>query len=81
MEKYSVWMKWAQNLHRWGINGPAEIFLNAVGPVSVVFAQSLMLIKPLFSSSNEWDMLAEMIEDPLERRTFGGLLQEGKWDE
>jgi hypothetical protein len=81
MEKNSVWTKWAQNLHRWGIDGPAEVFLNSIGPVSIVFAQSLILIKPLFSSSNEWDILAEMIEDPSERKAFSGYLQEGNWDE
>jgi len=81
MEKYSVWEKWAQNLHRWGIDGPADIFLTAIGPLSVVFAQSLILVRPLFSNSQEWDALAEMIENPAERNLFHTMLQEGNWDE
>jgi hypothetical protein len=81
MDKQSVWAKWARNLHHWGMGVPAELFLKAVGPVSVVFAQGLVLLKPVINSSPEWDILTETIENADERRLFSQLLHEGNLDE
>ena len=60
---------------------PAEVFLNAVGPLAVIFAQGMVLLKPVITTSLEWDILAAMLEDPEERKSFGRLLHEGRWDE
>ena len=81
MDKQSVWAKWARNLHRLGMDVPAELFFKSVGPVSVVFAQGLVLLKPVITDSTEWDILAETIENPDERRLFSQYLHEGNLDE
>lgn len=60
---------------------PAEVFLNAIGPLAVIVAQGLVLLKPVITTSSEWDLLAAMLEDPEERKSFGRLLHEGHWDE
>jgi hypothetical protein len=81
MDKISVWAKWARNLHLWGMDVPAEIFLKSIGPLSIVLAQGLMLVNPVLNSSPEWGILAEIFENPAERKLFSQLLHEGNWDE
>ncbi len=72
-------MVWAENLHRWGVEGWVANCLEALGPLSTLFAQLVYLGQPLFcraASQDQWRALAEMLEDDGATQTFVAYLRE-----
>jgi hypothetical protein len=78
--KQHIWQIWVKNLHRWGVGEVAAVFLEAGGPLNLVFAQGLYLVQPLFSSQfsrNHLEALAGVLENTEETHLFVTYLREG----
>ena len=79
MQERSFWLSWAHILQRWGLREPVAALLEAGGPLSLLLAQIVYLGQPLLSGSSSagaWQALAEMLEDPLQTRSFAAFLRE-----
>jgi hypothetical protein len=75
-----IWRIWAHNLHKWGLAGWAASLLEAAGPLNLLAAQAIYMIKPLADTAmpdNHWQALSEMLEDTKEAQRFAALLREG----
>jgi hypothetical protein len=78
-ENQSIWNNWARTLERWGMKEGVAYLLEAVGSLSVLFAQALYLSQPLLSgavSSRSLHAIAEVLENPVDRREFVSFLRE-----
>jgi hypothetical protein len=75
-----IWRIWAQNLHRWGLEEIAAAFLEAAGPLNLILAQGFYLAQPMlapFTSSEQLEALAGVLEDTEETHLFVAFLREG----
>jgi hypothetical protein len=75
-----IWRVWAENLHRWGVQGIVAAFLEAAGPMNVLGAQAVYLSQPLLSplvSNDSIEALAALLEDKAQTHEFTTLLREG----
>jgi hypothetical protein len=75
----SFWSTWAQKLHRMGLDGLSAEVLDAAGPLTTFLAQLVYLgqpFRPRSLTTNEWQALAQMLEDPQESQEFAAFLRE-----
>jgi hypothetical protein len=74
-----IWQKWADNLHRWGVQDLVATLLEATGPLNLLGAQVVYLGQPLFNQvlpEDHLDALASVLEDPEETQAFTTLLRQ-----
>jgi hypothetical protein len=77
----SFWESWAGTIQRWGLRESAAALLEAAGPLSLIAAQLMYFSQPLVRSSaraDQWNALANLLEEPEERRSFAAYLREGR---
>lgn len=80
MHEGLYWSTWAQSLKRRGLNEPAAIILEALGPLAVFLSQAAYIGQPFLRNALPEDQLASllsMLEDPQQRTEFAAFL-EGK---
>jgi len=72
-----IWRNWAARLHSWGLNNWAASFLEAAGPLTTIGAQLIYISQPVlgtFIPQRDLEALAEMLEEPEQRRGFTRFL-------
>jgi hypothetical protein len=78
-ENQHIWIRWARTLQRWGIKDGVASLLETTGSLPVLFAQILYISQPLLSGavpSRSLDELAQILENPVNRREFISFLRE-----
>jgi hypothetical protein len=78
-ENHQYWQKWAQFLQRWGLRAPASAVLETAGPLTVIVAQLIYFGQPIMGQmtpGNQWQALANLLEDRSESRSFAAFLRE-----
>lgn len=65
----SNWEIWAQYLQHHKLLGLARFLLEAVGPIRIIAAQSLLMTRPFFQNQIIFN-LAELMEDKEESKNF-----------
>jgi hypothetical protein len=78
-ENQQNWMVWSRTLHRWGVENGVASLLEIAGSLSVLLAQILYISQPVLSgavSSRSLQAVAQVLEDPEDRRQFIALLRE-----
>ena len=80
MTDRSNWNNWAQTLQQRNLSGFAITLLEGSGPIKMIFSQIMMSISPLINqtSDSQWQSFAQMLEDPIESRSFLAYLLEEK---
>ena len=76
----SFWLRWAQFLQHWGLSEFVAALLEAMGPLNIIFAQFVFIGQPFLGkagSPNQWEALANLLENQEESRTFAAFLREG----
>jgi hypothetical protein len=78
--EHKYWKNWAQTLQHTKMTGLAITLMEGSGPLKIFLSQVLMGFLPLFCQNQEssWHSFAEMLEDPLECRSFTAYLLEEK---
>jgi hypothetical protein len=79
MQQGFFWASWAQALKRRGLNEPAAVFLETLGPLSVILAQAVTIGQPFLNGllpDEQIKSLVKMLEDQQQRTTFVALLEE-----
>ncbi len=77
-ETQPIWFDWARTLQHWGINQGVASLLEGFGSLSILLAQLLYLSQPLLAgavNSDSVQALAQVLENPLERRQFASILR------
>jgi hypothetical protein len=69
------WIRWAESLRRWELQGLAAWLIDAAGPIRIVGAQVLYFSQP-FLGGRPLLPLAEMLEDDNQAAAFAAFLQE-----
>lgn len=75
----NVWHKWADNLHRLGVEEGAAVLLDLAGPLTLLIAQVIYVGQPLFGRLISTDSLSElttMLEEPSQTKAFIAFLRE-----
>jgi hypothetical protein len=70
---------WVQSLTRRGLNEVAVVILEALGPLSVLLAQTIYVGQPFFKGllpAEQWPSLIAMLEDQQQRNDFITLLED-----
>lgn len=78
-ENRPYWEGWAHFLQRWGLRAPASAVLEAAGPLSIILAQLIYIGQPFLgrsSGENQWQALANLLENQAESRSFAAFLRE-----
>jgi len=78
---HHIWVSWEQKLHRWGIDNLVSVILEALGPMTLLGAQGIYLVKPWLDIAlpdEHIDALVELLENPQATRTFIHQLKEEK---
>jgi hypothetical protein len=84
VENQHIWSSWACTLQRWGVKAGVATLLESAGSLTVLFAQVLYLSQPLLSgavSSHSLQALAQVLENPIDRREFVSFLREAPTSE
>jgi len=71
--------EWVSSLKRWGCGNWVASFLEAAGPLNVLFAQIVYFTQPLINwtvSDDRLVTLARMLEEPTRLKAFTLLLRE-----
>jgi hypothetical protein len=79
MHEGSYWSSWVLALRRRGLNGPAAVFLETLGPLSVILAQMVYAGQPFLKGllpGEQWGALGQMLEDQQQRSDFVAFLEE-----
>ena len=63
-------------LQRNRLSGVAAGLIEAAGPLSIIGAQAIYLSQPVIGLGNQWQALAEMLENQDELRHFATFLRE-----
>jgi hypothetical protein len=74
-----IWLKWINQLHRWGLSGAVKTLLNQMGGLGVLLAQGLYFVQPMVKSSHfedTWGALALLLEDEGTQAAFIRFLEE-----
>ncbi len=77
--RHPFWPSWAQFLQRNRLNRVAASLIEAAGPFAFVGAQAIYLTQPLIGPGepgNQWQALAELLENRDELRNFATFLRE-----
>jgi hypothetical protein len=69
------WIRWAESLRRWELQGLAAWLMDAAGPLRLFSAQVLYFSQP-FLGGRPFLALAEMLEDEDQAGAFAALLRE-----
>jgi hypothetical protein len=78
-ENHQYWQGWAKFLQHWGLRAPASTVLENAGPLTVIIAQLIYFGQPLLGQTapgNQWQALANLLEDRSESRSFAAFLRE-----
>jgi hypothetical protein len=78
-EYRQVMQGWAGRLRHWRLNQITASLLEAGGPLKIIGAQLVFISQPMFSgllSSDNLDLLAEILEKPERTSTFVQFLRE-----
>jgi hypothetical protein len=78
-EDQQNWITWARTLQRWGMKETAASVLDSAGSLGMLIAPLLYIGQPLLSgavSPHTLDALAQVLEDPENRRKFVSFLRE-----
>ena len=75
MQSRADWLKWAEALRRFKLDGLASWFLEAGSPLSVLGAQVLYASQPLLGGK-QINAIAHMLEDEQETQAFVYFLRE-----
>jgi hypothetical protein len=78
-ETRSSWLRWADFLHRHGLENLAAWALEAAGPLTVLGAQALYISEPFLRpamTDAQRDALASLLEDRDEALAFAAFLRE-----
>jgi hypothetical protein len=70
------WIQWAENLHRYELDGIASWLLEGGRPLAILFAQVLYMGRPFLGETA--DELASTLESDDEARAFASFLDGGK---
>jgi hypothetical protein len=73
---HPYWPEWARILQRNRLSGIAASLIEAAAPLSFVGAQVIYLGRPFIGSGNQWQALAELLENRDELRHFAAFLRE-----
>lgn len=79
MHEGSYWSSWVQSLRRRGLNEPAVILLETLGPLAVILTQAIYIGQPFLNSflpDDQLTSLATTLEDPQQRNAFIAFLEE-----
>lgn len=74
-----IWHRWAESLHRWGVEDLVATLLEAIGPLSLIGAQLVYLGQPIFNSflpEEHVNAFADLLDDPEETRAFTHFLRQ-----
>ena len=66
-------------MHRLDIARPAAILLEVAGPLTILLAQFVHLGQPFLggaAAGDQWQALAELLEDPTKTKAFAQYLKE-----
>jgi hypothetical protein len=69
------WIRWAESLRRWELQGLAAWLMDAAGPFRLVGAQVLYFSQPFLGGGRSLS-LAEMLEDEGQASAFAAFLRE-----
>jgi hypothetical protein len=75
-----IWRVWVERAHRWGLGEEIASLLEAAGPLTTLGAQAIYLVQPFLSPvvpADSLEVLAAMLEEPDQTRSFAALLREG----
>jgi hypothetical protein len=78
-ENQPIWISWSRVFQRWGISDGVALVLERAGAFSILAAQVLYLSQPLLSgviSTRSLQSLAQMLENPAEKRAFITFIRE-----
>ena len=75
MQTREYWPRWADTLQRYKLNALAASFLEAGGPLHLLGAQALYIVRPFFGE--DADALAHTLETTEEARAFASYLDQG----
>ena len=75
-----IWQAWAAKLQQLGAASFVAAFLDAGGPLNVIFAQLVYMSQPFlqwFVPRNQLEAVARLLEEPEGVRAFAQFLREG----
>ena len=78
-ENRHIWRRWAEYLHRWGMQDVAASLLEAAGSITIIAAQVVYVTQPLLTptvSKDSLHALASLLEDKEETQAFLTVLRE-----
>ena len=79
MQARHFWQSWAHFLQQRGLNETCALFMEALGPLLILFAQFARVGQPLLElvfPIDQVEAMARMLEDQEETRSFIFLLRE-----
>jgi hypothetical protein len=74
-----IWRAWADSIQRWGVQQWVANFLESLGPLTILGAQIVYLVQPIFTQAyaeNQLLAVARLLEDPHKTQSFAKLLRE-----
>ena len=75
----NIWRDWANGLHRWGLANLVASLLEGFGPLAILGAQVVYLIKPMFNGllpGDHLQALSDLLEDSDQAARFAVFLRE-----
>jgi hypothetical protein len=79
MPEQKCWLNWARILQHWGMKETAAAFLEAAGPMNILFAQMIHFGEPFLRwawPGGEWRHMAETLENQEDCRIFAAYLRD-----
>jgi hypothetical protein len=74
-----LWQAWAGKIHRWGFENWVASFLESLGPLTILGAQFIYMVKPFLGQSIPEEYLnsaARLMEDTGHVKVFTRMLRE-----
>jgi len=78
-ENQYIWKKWADVLHRWGMEEMAATVLDALGPLKIIGAQAVYIGQPILNTIMPKDhvtAIARLLDKPEEAEAFTSFLRQ-----
>jgi hypothetical protein len=78
-ENRHIWKKWADVLHRWGMQEMAATMLEAIGPLKFIGAQAVYISQPILDTIMPKDTItaiANLLDKPEEAEAFTTFLRQ-----
>jgi hypothetical protein len=79
VENQHIWKKWAEVLHRWGMEDMAASVLEALGPLKLIGAQVVYIGQPILNTIMPKDhvtAMAKLLDKPGEAEAFTSFLRQ-----